>query len=115
MQVPMAASAWRTAIVTGAASGIGRCFAETLAARGTAVGLIDVSADGIAAVATALRGQGRRIETRVADVSAGGAAATALSELTTALGGLDLLVNCAAVLGPGHFAEQAAERFERVI
>jgi NAD(P)-dependent dehydrogenase (short-subunit alcohol dehydrogenase family) len=115
MRVRMAASDWRTAIVTGAGSGIGRCFAETLAGRGAAVGLIDVSADGLATVAGALRAQGRRVETRVADVSAQTAVAAALSELTMALGGLDLLVNCAAILGPGHFAEQAADNFERVI
>jgi len=38
----MANLPWRSAIVTGAASGIGRCFAETLAGQGAAVGLTDV-------------------------------------------------------------------------
>lgn len=106
---------WRTAIVTGAASGIGRCFAETLATHGTSVGLLDVSRDGLDQTAAAIRGRGGRAETRLADVSVAQQIGVAIEELATALGGLDLVVNCAAILGPGHFAAQTAEGFERVI
>ncbi len=107
--------AWRTAIVTGAASGIGRSFAETLAGQGSVVGLLDVSAAGLTTVAEAIRGKGGRAETRVADVSAAEQVRDAVAELTSKLGGLDLVVHCAAILGPGHFAEQTAEAFERVL
>jgi 3-dehydrosphinganine reductase len=106
---------WQTAIVTGSASGIGRCFAETLAGRRTAVGLIDVSAEGLTAVVDGIRAQGGRAEMRVADVSASDAVTAAVNELVSVLGGLDLLINCAAILGPGQFATQSAETFERVI
>ena len=111
----MANLPWRSAIVTGAASGIGRCFAETLAGQGAAVGLTDVAADALAAVADGLRTAGKRVEARLADVSTAGAVDAAFSELTAALGGLDLVVHCAAILGPARFMEQAAESFERVI
>jgi len=111
----MASSQWRNAIVTGAASGIGRSFAQTLAEGGTTVGLIDVSADGLAAVADGLGTAGHRAETRIADVSTASAVATAVSELVAVLGGLDLVVHCAAILGPGHFTEQPADTFERVL
>ena len=107
--------AWKTAIITGAASGIGRAFADTLAGQGTAVGLMDVSAEGLDTACTAIRGRGGRVETRVADVSAAAQVAAAVTELATALGGLDLVVNCAAILGPGHFADQTAATFERVL
>jgi NAD(P)-dependent dehydrogenase (short-subunit alcohol dehydrogenase family) len=106
---------WRTAIVTGAASGIGRCFAETLAARGTVVGLLDVAADGLQSAAGAIRASGRRVETGIADVSDAAGLRTAVDALVASLGGVDLVVHCAAILGPGHFAEQPAEAFERVI
>jgi 3-dehydrosphinganine reductase len=106
---------WQTAIVTGAASGIGCCFAETLAGRGTAVGLIDVSRDGLESAAESLRSSGARVETRVVDVSDAAAVGSAITELVSALGRLDLVVNCAAILGPGHFAQQPAEAFNRVI
>ncbi len=105
---------WRAAIVTGAASGIGRCFADTLASQGTSLGLLDVSADGLRAAADALRTRGQ-LETHVADVSDAAALRAAIDALVAALGGVDLVVHCAAILGPGHFAEQPAEAFERVI
>ncbi len=106
---------WHHAIVTGAASGIGRCFAETLAARGCAVGLIDVSSDNLSATTEAIRARGGRAESRVADVSDAERSGKAVSELAAELGGLDLLVHCAAILGPGRWPEQSAASFERVI
>ncbi len=108
-------SAWRTAIVTGAASGIGRCFAEALAAQGTVVGLLDVSGDGLRATAETLRARGQRVETHISDVGDAAGLRAAVDALVSALGGLDLVIHCAGILGPGHFAEQPAEAFERVI
>ena len=102
-------------MITGAASGIGRSFAETLARRGVAVGLLDVSASGLAAVADAIRGRGGRAEARVADVSAATEVSAAVETFVSALGGLDLVIHCAAIAGAGRFAEQTAEEFERTI
>jgi len=107
--------ALRKAIVTGAASGIGRSFAETLVGQGAAVGLVDVSADGLRSAAEALRAGGQHAETQVADVSDAVGLGTAIDTLVAALGGLDVVIHCAAILGPGHFGEQAADAFERVI
>ena len=106
---------WKTAIVTGSASGIGRGFAQALAGRGVAVGLVDVSADGIGTVVETIRAQGQRAEARCADVSDAGELQAAMEDLCAMLGGLDLLIHCAAILGPGTFMDQAAADFERVI
>jgi NAD(P)-dependent dehydrogenase (short-subunit alcohol dehydrogenase family) len=38
-----------------------------------------------------------------------------MDELVGALGGLDLVINCAAILGPGDWANQSLDNFERVI
>jgi len=111
----MGSTPWKAAIVTGAASGIGRCFAETLARRGVAVGLVDVSAEGLGVTAEAIRTAGGRAESRVADVSAANEVAAAVEEFCAALGGIDLVVHCAAILGPGQFADQTAEQFDRVV
>jgi NAD(P)-dependent dehydrogenase (short-subunit alcohol dehydrogenase family) len=111
----MAKTTWRTAIVTGAASGIGRSFAETLAAAGTAVGLLDVAAQQLAQVADTIRSGGGRVHTRVADVSSAADLGAAMQALIAELSHLDLLISCAAILGPGHFKEQPAEAFERVL
>ena len=105
----------RRAIVTGAASGIGRSFAETLAAQGAAVGLVDVSADGLRTVAEACRVREQPVGTHVADVSDAAALGSAIDSLVSALGGLDVVIHCAAILGPGRFADQPADAFERVI
>jgi NAD(P)-dependent dehydrogenase (short-subunit alcohol dehydrogenase family) len=105
----------RTAIVTGAASGIGRCFAETLAAQGVPVGLIDVAADRLAATAGAIAAAGGHAETCVADVSAAADIQMGAEQLLGKLGGVEVLVHCAAILGPGAFATQAASDFERVV
>jgi NAD(P)-dependent dehydrogenase (short-subunit alcohol dehydrogenase family) len=102
-------------LVTGAASGIGRAFAETLAARGVAVGLLDIAADGLAQTAAAIRTRGGRVETHHADVGATEAVEAGVRNVVAALGGLDLVVHCAAMLGPGQFAAQPAAAFERVI
>jgi len=107
--------AWQRALVTGAASGIGRCFAETLAAQGVAVGLLDVSGEGLRSTAEALRARGGRIEAQVGDVSDATALRAATDALVAGLGGLELVVHCAAILGPGHCADQPAEAFDRVI
>jgi len=108
-------STWRSAMITGAASGIGRCFAETLTGHGVAVGLLDVSVAGLATVADGIRARGGRLETRVGDVGAGSEVGAAVDAFASAFGGLDLVVHCAAIAGAGRFAEQAAEEFDRTI
>jgi 3-oxoacyl-[acyl-carrier protein] reductase len=106
---------WQAAVVTGAASGIGRSFAEELARREVALGLIDVSGDKLAETADSLSDTNRDVQSRVADVSDASAVAGAVEEIVSQLGGLDLVVHCAAVLGPGHFATQSAADFEKVV
>ena len=106
---------WRAALITGAAGGIGRCFADTLAAGGAAVGLLDVSSDGLTRAADAIRAAGGRVETQCADVSVAAEVSRATETLASSLGGIDLVIHCAAILGPGLFADQPAADFERTV
>src|SRR3954468_16685526 len=86
----------RTAVVTGSESGIGRATAVALAEAGGDIG-IPWSQDEADAQGTAeeVRTTGRRAEVRHLDLTRLPGAADVVDELAEALGGVDVLVNCA--------------------
>ncbi|HEY7072280.1 MAG TPA: bifunctional rhamnulose-1-phosphate aldolase/short-chain dehydrogenase, partial [Acidimicrobiales bacterium] len=88
--------AGRVALVTGAASGIGRAIATRLAAEGAAVAVADRDVPGAEAVATALGGPDVAVPVHV-DVSDETAVATAVAEVCATYGGVDLVVNNAGL------------------
>ncbi|HEY3686023.1 MAG TPA: SDR family oxidoreductase [Streptosporangiaceae bacterium] len=90
----------RSAVVTGAGRGIGRALAERLAALGVRVLLVARTADELDAAATAIRETGGTAETLRADLAADGAPAEVAAAATERLGGVDILVNNAAVVAP---------------
>lgn len=98
----------RVALVTGAASGIGRAAALLLARRGARVVGIDRDADGLATLDGALGHPGVAL-----DVTNAEAVARALSEI----GALDLLVTAAGVLQPPPRAPEvvSARQFDKII
>jgi len=102
----------RTAVVTGAASGIGRAVAQRLAAEGARVVIGDRNAQGLAETADLI---GTAAETAPLDV-ADEASCRAIIDRAVALhGGLDILCNIAGVLDFGRFAEVDRTRWDRVI
>ena len=105
----------RVALVTGAASGIGRSTALRLAADGAAVGCLDREVDGVHAVAAeieAVRGRARAI---VADVTDGAGVASAVAGLQEELGPVAILVNNAGVPGSGRFVDLSYDDWRRVL
>jgi hypothetical protein len=86
----------RVAVVTGSESGIGRATAVALAESGSDVGITWYQDEGKAqATAEEVRGTGRRAEVRHLDLTRLPGAADVVDELADALGGIDVLVNCA--------------------
>jgi len=91
--------AGKVAIVTGAGRGIGRAYAEGLAAAGASVMVADIDEAGAQETAGALRSVGAiAIPVRV-DIADHASVAAMVEAATEQFGGIDLLVNNAAIFG----------------
>lgn len=89
-----------TALVTGAAGGIGRAVAERLAAEGVRVALADRDVTAVTEAATVLVAAGADASAHEMDVTDEVHAAAAINEVVERYSGIDLLVLCAGVSGP---------------
>lgn len=87
--------AGKTAVVTGAASGIGAAIAEAFAAKGADVALLDMNREAAMARAEKLGGNAQAYECNVTDAQS---IKTALGDVTKAFGGIDILVNSAGIV-----------------
>ncbi len=95
--------AGKVAIVTGAAQGIGEAYARALATAGAAVMVADINADAGQAVVKDIAAAGGRAAFARTDVS-DPASARAMAGLAVAeFGGIDFLVNNAAIYGQMQF------------
>ncbi len=101
----------RTAVVTGASSGIGVEIARDLVRRGHQVTLVARSADKLEALAEELRSNGGRADVLAADLSDRAARAELLPRVEALGLTPDVLVNNAGLstLGPVHRADPEAE------
>ena len=102
----------RTAIVTGAASGIGRGIAVSLAKRGCNLALADVDEAGLIETERMTASAGAKASRHRLDVSDRQAVAAFPKEILGAHAGVDLVVNNAGVALGGAFEEVAEEDFE---
>jgi NAD(P)-dependent dehydrogenase (short-subunit alcohol dehydrogenase family) len=106
----------RAALITGAASGIGRASALAFAAAGASVALVDIDADGLADTADAARALGPRAEALVADVTSLRQVTDAVARAAEIFGRLDAAHNNAGVPGPYvPLDEYEEEDFMRVL
>lgn len=97
-----------TAVITGAASGIGRAVAISLAKRGCHLALADVNAEGLAETERLIASNRVRISRHELDVSSREAIAAFPQAVLAAHPGVDLLFNNAGV-GLGGTFEQVTE------
>lgn len=105
-------------IVTGAAGGIGKAIATALASAAVARGeqpqllLVDRAAKELLAVSDALTAAGAHVRTLVADLAETGAGDAVAARAREAMGGLDVLVSNAGVLGNAPLASLELESWE---
>ena len=99
----------RIAVVTGAATGIGRATAELLAARGARVVAAGLQGERLREVADGIVAAGGESIAVEVDIAQEGAAETVADATRDAFGGADVLVNNAAIypIGPWHEASAA--------
>lgn len=102
----------KVALVTGAASGLGRAVAVKLSAEGAKLWLVDVDAAGLAET-VALAGTDARSE--VADLSDPAACHATVAKAVEAFGRLDALCNVAGLIYLANTPEMPRERYERTI
>src|SRR3954453_13240314 len=95
----------KSAIITGAASGIGAGTAELFAEEGARLVLVDRDEVHLTSVTSRLQATGADVVSVVGDVSAKETAARAMATALTQFGQLDILFNNAGIMTSGDFQQ----------
>jgi len=107
----------KSAIVTGAAGGLGFAFAEGLARAGAKVTIADINAEAARKAAASLASYGGALTVSV-DVSDEASVQAMVGQVVAAQGGIDILINNAAIyagLKRKPFFEISADEWDRVM
>ncbi|GAA3157359.1 SDR family NAD(P)-dependent oxidoreductase [Nonomuraea salmonea] len=105
----------KVAVVTGAGRGLGRAYAEALAAAGAAVIVNDVDAEAAAQVVAGITGKGGRAREVVAPVGSAKAAEQLVETAVSEFGRLDVMVTNAGILRDKVLWKMSDDDFDAVI
>jgi 2-keto-3-deoxy-L-fuconate dehydrogenase len=104
----------KTAAITGGASGIGLAIAQTFAAAGASVNILDLSGERAEAAVQEINAGGGKASAHACDLADEASAAGVLGGLISK-GGLDILVNNVGMANIGTVETTSAADFERVM
>lgn len=105
----------KVALVTGAASGLGRAAALKLASAGADLWLVDVNEAGLAETRDLLAGSGRAVAVQTADLSDPAACAGVVAEAVDRFGRLDALCNVAGLIWLANTPRMPLEQYRRTM
>jgi NAD(P)-dependent dehydrogenase (short-subunit alcohol dehydrogenase family) len=105
----------KRALVTGAASGIGRAIALALAREGADLFLVDIDESNLRASACAAEKFKSRVVVAVCDLSQTAQVTATVNACRASFGGLDILVNSAGIVHYGPADEMTTERWNAVM
>ena len=105
----------KSALVTGASSGIGRATARALGGEGARVVCAGRRTDRLEQTIEAIRAAGGEAVAAAGDVRDEAVCGYWVETARERFGGLDLLVNAAGVIGPGTLADTAPAEWDRVM
>src|SRR6202167_3762008 len=105
----------KKALVTGAASGIGRAIALALASEGADVFLVDINKDALAEVAREAGNHGVKVVTAVCDLSNPAQIEELGANLRRRWNGLNILVNNAGIAYYGHTHLMTGKQWQRIM
>jgi glucose 1-dehydrogenase len=103
----------KTAVVTGASSGIGAAIAREMADAGARVLLVGRDEERLTACASAIADADGRAASCAVDITGEEAPKTVVEAALNAFGSLDVLVHSAGIFEPQPFADTSLESFDR--
>lgn len=105
----------KVALVTGAARGLGRAIAESLAAAGAKIACIDVNAEWLTDTIAAIRAAGGVAEPYACDVTQSDRVGEVVDEVVRLWGKLDILVNNAGITRDNLLVRMKDDQWDAVI
>jgi 3-oxoacyl-[acyl-carrier protein] reductase len=105
----------RVAVVTGAATGLGRAIALLYAREGADLGIVDRNGEGASTVARHIEAQGRRAAAARADVGHEAQVERSFARLREALGDPDILVNNAGIATVSRLEDMATALWDEML
>jgi short-subunit dehydrogenase len=101
-------------VLTGAASGIGRAAAESLARKSRRLALVDINAESLEEVARSCRENSAQIAGFACDVTDGASVERTCRQIEERFGAVDVLVNSAGIGFFGPFLETPTDEWQRI-
>lgn len=105
----------KTALVTGAAAGIGRACAIKLASEGVQVGVLDLNAESCAETVAAIQAAGGKAIALGANIADRAQVKAAVTKLREAFGPVTIVVNNAGITGFVPFKELTDEQWDKML